>query len=636
MATPNDGESDGPRLYSRPSYRTLVLSVTASKTDLVFIERAKGYAKRLEETGITKEEAGRIATYRIISSLASSFGFELPFPIQDNVNSHPSFEAGLSQEYIATHTYLLDMLFSQLVPLSTRKKGGQFVTPSPISDFMAMWGTEDSCTACLDPGVGPGALLDSVSKYASCKLTGIDTDLLPLDVASLRLKLLGKESLGKLLPGDFLSQLPEVGRPDFIISNPPYLNFHDFDSRIIGAVERRIGFRLSRLTNIYALFFYQSYHILQDGGRMAFITPSEFLYTGYGDTLKEFLLKHFTIEALALIDFSKLAFGDALTTAAITLLRKEAPALDHRVKFIKITSWPKSDELLELVAGKRSALDGCAIREVAQKDLVAAGKWQIHFGDNGMASVMRALVPMSRLASVNRGIATGANNYFTLTLAEVQKWNLEAEFLKPVISTSFQARHYNYTKEDYQGDLEQGGRSLLLYCFTNPRPNLRRYIQHGEDLKIDKRYLPAHRSPWFSSEKQEPAPILACVFSRERMRFVYNEAGVRNLTAFHCIYPSFSDTHSVKAFLAFLNSGVSAKVQEFMRREYGGGLHKFEPRDLEELLVLDVTSVPDSKKIKLADLFDKLCDASRSRNGDESLVKSEIDAEIDDILKKKT
>ncbi len=245
-----------------------------------------------------------------------------------------------------------------------------------------------------------------------------------------------------------------------------------------------------------------------------------------------------------------------------------------------------------------------------------------------MKPLMKKLIPLSRLASVNRGIATGANNYFVLTPSEAKKWKIEEEFLVPVISSSQQARHFDYTQADYERDLGDDVKTLLLYCFDAPKKNLQGYVKYGETLGIDKRYLPAHRSPWFSSEKQNPAPILACVFSRDRMRFVLNAAGVRNLTSFHGIYPKFSDQTCLKAMLSFLNSETSLKVQALMRREYGGGLHKFEPRDLEKLLVLDINDIPTSARARLAELFDELAKAKRRNELEAQEVKLKIDQEL--------
>ena len=67
-------------------------------------------------------------------------------------------------------------------------------------------------------------------------------------------------------------------------------------------------------------------------------------------------------------------------------------------------------------------------------------------------------------------------------------------------------------------------------------------------------------------------------------------------------------------------------LETVSRREYGGGLHKFEPGDLEKLLVIDVTKLKKSQIKKLAGLFDKLA----KKSDDEILEK--IDSAIKEIV----
>ena len=127
-------------------------------------------------------------------------------------------------------------------------------------------------------------------------------------------------------------------------------------------------------------------------------------------------------------------------------------------------------------------------------------------------------------------------------------------------------------------------------------------------------------------ERGKAPEILASVFSRDAVRFVLNEAKVLNLTAYHGVYLTFNDEQMIKALLCFLNSNISAEIQTVSRREYGGGLHKFEPGDLEKLLVIDVTKLKKSQIKKLAGLFDKL-----SKKSDDEILEK-IDSAIKEIV----
>ena len=92
-------------------------------------------------------------------------------------------------------------------------------------------------------------------------------------------------------------------------------------------------------------------------------------------------------------------------------------------------------------------------------------------------------------------------------------------------------------------------------------------------------------------ERREPAPIWAAVFGRSELRFVFNEAGILNLTTFHAIYPRSPDREFAMALTACLNSPVVQHRAKLQHRVYGGGLLKYEPKDL-----LDI-QVPNLRKV---------------------------------------
>jgi adenine-specific DNA-methyltransferase len=396
-------------------------------------------------------------------------------------------------------------------------------------------------------------------------------------------------------------------------------------------VEVKYGIKLSRLTNIYALFFMQALLFAKEGARIAFITPSEFLYTGYGEELKSFFLKYTTLDALILIDFEALVFDTALTTAVITLFRKGAPQPGHKVRFIRVFEWPPTVEMLRAVTIGAENPKKYVIRQIFQKELNPRQKWLEYFESVNHESMLKKLVPLCKFADIDRGIATGYNDYFTLSESQMKHWGIEKRFFVPVISKTIQCRGYDFTAEDWHHLKASDEKVFLLYVFDEPSPNLRKYIEYGQQLKVHQRYLTRYRNPWYSMEKREPAPILATVFHRRRMRFVLNSANVRNLTAFHCVYPKFTDQVMIKALLAYLNSDLCKELQIIKRREYGGGLHKFEPRDLESIPTLDLSRLSKDNLEFLASMFDKLCSSFR-KGEDETRIKKELDSFLRSLI----
>lgn len=122
---------------------------------------------------------------------------------------------------------------------------------------------------------------------------------------------------------------------------------------------------------------------------------------------------------------------------------------------------------------------------------------------------------------------------------------------------------------------------------------------------IHQKYLTSKRNPWYLLENRPPAPIWAGVFNRNGIKFVRNEAKISNLTAFHCIYPVsnlFSNVETDLLF-AYLLTDIAKQIFNDNRREYGDGLKKFEPNDLNNALMLDLSVLDNKLKKRILNLY---------------------------------
>lgn len=591
-------------------------------------------AKKLSnELKLELFDAQRLVYYYLVKKTANNAGIKLPFPIKKyeiclkqlkNINFPP--------DIFHTKRESFDKIF-ELIDVEERRKTGQILTPKNVAEFMTMLGTSKSTESILDPAIGPGIFEDEfLSKSDKISIVGYDIDELPLNATYVR-TLLQKPNFKKitLRNEEFLENTLDE-KFDLIICNPPYLNFHNFDNKkLCTIVSKKCDIKISQLTNIYSLFLLASSKHVIDKGRMVFITPTEFFYTGYGETLKRFLLENFTIIGFVIFDFAEILFDGILTTAVITYVEKKQIPKNHKVNFIKIKKWPDDNQLLlsALITGESQRTE-FLINRVEQVKLDPLEKWLIYFEKHNQHDILEKLVPLSKIGHVNRGIATGQNNFFTFTGKEAREWNIESEFLKPVLTKAMHTKKYDFSKIDHDALLRDGKKALLLYCFNEPSKNLKKYIQQGEKMKVHEGYLCAHRKPWFSMEKGKVAPILATVFHRDNVRFILNKAQALHLAAYHGVYPNFDDEMMIKALLCYLNSDICGEMQIISRREYGGGLHKFEPRDLEKMLVIDITKLDRIDIIILAKLFENLCE----KNSDEQKIRENINFELKRILLK--
>ena len=149
----------------------------------------------------------------------------------------------------------------------------------------------------------------------------------------------------------------------------------------------------------------------------------------------------------------------------------------------------------------------------------------------------------------------------------------------------------------------------LIYLFNGQQSKseeVEKYIKKGEQEKINEKFLTKSRKPWYALEKRPPAPIWVSVFNRNGVKFIRNEANISNLTTFHCVYPTNSDLFSklsIDLLFAYLLTDVSKDIFSDNRREYGNGLKKFEPNDLNKSKMLDLSILSQSIVEKILELY---------------------------------
>lgn len=471
--------------------------------------------------------------------------------------------------------------YIKTVDHSHRKKYAQFFTPGRIADFMAKWVLEKNRgkTDILEPAFGLGIFSRSLLKYNSdCNITGYDID----DVIFTRAKDLfkGNNSVSLHLT-DYLTSEWE-SKYDAIICNPPYFKFHDYDNAsFVPYINGKLHTHLTGFTNIYALFLLKSLSQLKPGGRLAYIVPSEFLNSDYGVEVKRTLLQSRTLRHLIIVDFTQNAFDDALTTACIILCENTGEEIPH-VRFSTVYDPANLNPALQ------------SYNTVPAAELNAETKWRRYY-EIPAASRFCNLVPFSTYAKVSRGIATGANSYFTFNLDKVRSHRIPPEALMPCICHCSDIKRRCFSDEDMI-KLSITGKNVFLFSGVGQEenPEVMSYISLGEREGVNRKYLTSSRNPWYSIENRPPAPIWVSVFNRNGLRFVRNRSHVRNLTTFHCIYPTgLVDTDILFAYLC---TPMARDIFYDNSRQYGNGLIKFEPNDLNKGKVVNLKLLNDEEK----------------------------------------
>lgn len=473
--------------------------------------------------------------------------------------------------------------------INNKKQLGQFFTGPQIADFMAKLVIDGSTENVLDPAAGAGVFLEAVHKMnENMKLYSYEID----DKVIKELKENCKFEY-ELKNEDYLYDEIEM-RYDSIICNPPYNKFQEIQDRkeLIADFKKRYQITLSGYTNYCIYFLIKSLNELKSGGKCCYIIPYEFLNCGYGEIVKKYFLGQKYLKTIYKFDNHLKLFDDAATTSCILYFEKEE---HEQIDFVNIAG------VEELQTGNFKN-----IISYDYKDLDFQEKWIKYYQSNEEKTDYKNLVMLNKIGKVKRGIATGNNKYFSLNKEKIKELKLSKDVCIPCITKSPDMKSLKFTKEDFH-KLYNENKNVYIFDGTKAATQEdKNYIKYGEKMKYNKSYLTSHRSPWYSMEEKEISPIWISVFSRNKLKIIRNEAKVKNLTTFHSLF--INDKSLENLYFCYFITPIAQEILFQNKREYGEGLDKFEPNDLNNSYVLDVNIMSDEDKNKVLNIYDQLDD----------------------------
>ncbi|RLC66958.1 MAG: hypothetical protein DRI48_03505 [Chloroflexi bacterium] len=570
-------------------------------------------------------------------------------------------------------------VYASWVPQDARRVLGQFWTPRPIAQLMTQWAVQSPDDCVLDPDFGSSvfllAALDRLQQLgtadASQQVVGVELSPIVFLIGLVNVLLHHPNAQPCLQWGDFLvpkreplavlkeptamyevgtKQMPLPGLEtvapmafpnqfDAIVCNPPYTRHHHLPEAYklswAAAMKREYGIRLSRFSSLFAYFFVQAARVLAPMGRMAFITPAVVFEASYSRQVKAFIRQQLRLRAIVTFDERLSVFEGVDTAGCITLVEGPGAPVADTFTLINIREWPGPEPVLQAIEQCDTVnADWGTSRKVRLSELEPRSKWTV-IGRENDRFADEHFVPLSNIARVVRGIATGANDFFVLSDSEVAEWGLEQTNLRPVLTKTREAPGYVFKQADFDRLGREGKKRWLLYLTEPVMPGTpeARYVQHGEARNLHERSLVKTRPFWYAMEQRDPAPIYFTYLSRKRSRFIYNRANVLALNVFLCIYPHPAISQNeitLKALLAVLNSLVAKDSLRYVGRTYGGNTIKVEPREMDRMPVLNPTKLKNDEQEGLAQLFERLCQADSQET--EQCIRQTIDETIAAVI----
>ncbi|AHH20224.1 modification methylase XamI [Nocardia nova SH22a] len=476
------------------------------------------------------------------------------------------------REKIETGQDPLGSMYCQIRSRVERRPLGQTYTPAPVVQAMVDWASSQGTPSrIIDPGAGSGRYLLAAAQ-AFPNATGIAVEVDPLSALMLRanVAVLGLSKRIAVHLGDYRTLTVEsVEGSTLFVGNPPYVRHHAISSEwkkwlTISARER--GFKASALAGLHVYFFLATARLGKPGDFGAFITSSEWLDVNYGSLVRQLLLDGLGGDSVHVIDPKLELFDDAMTTGAITCFKVGDAPSSMRLRRVD-----RVNDLGNLSGG----------RKVSRQRLAESNRWSVL--SRVTPKLPEGYIELGELCRVHRGQVTGANQIWVQRRDAVA---LPDRVLYPSVT-----RARELFKAGDRIDTSSGLRVVIdlpvdLDEFDDgDRIQIDRFLQVAKTKKADEGYIASKRRAWWSVGLRSAAPLLATYMARRPPAFVRNGAQVRHINIAHGLYPREPLSNSV---LDNLGSYLRTAVSVNQGRTYAGGLTKFEPKEMERIVVPDL------------------------------------------------
>ncbi|MBI4227978.1 MAG: N-6 DNA methylase [Candidatus Omnitrophica bacterium] len=466
------------------------------------------------------------------------------------------------------------------------REKGQFWTPDWVAEAMVGYVLQDHPGHVFDPAVGAGAFLRATKVVANelgqhPALLGAEVDPQALQQATRHG--LSRMDLGGVEIRDFMADPPQR-HFNAIVANPPYVRHHRLSKgmkeRLKIFAARTIGHPLDGRAGLHIYFLLRALQLLNRGGRLAFIMPADTCEGVFAPTLWRWITSRYALEAVVAFTPDASPFPGVDTNALVFFIKNTVPrahcwwARCTQAGTTALKTWVLSG----FPETHGSALSVCR-RTVSEGLMTGLSRAPTSRGAGGPC--------LGDFARVVRGVATGANEFFLLTLEQASTLGIPNAFLRPAIARTRDTGGEEITNGTLRALRRSGRPTVLLALDGRPLEQfpgaVRAYLRHGETEGLPRHALLATRRPWYKMERRVVPPILFSYLGRRNSRFIRNTAGVIPLTGFLCVYPREDTPDFLEKLWAALRHPDTVANLALVGKSYGGGAIKVEPRALERL-----------------------------------------------------
>ena len=474
---------------------------------------------------------------------------------------------------------------------------GQFSTPFPLAyeilSFSKQYQDQISNIRFLDPALGTGvfysALLEAHPAGSILAAKGFEIDKY-YGAPSFDL---WKDEKIEYVISDFTKSEPSKNKYNLIVCNPPYVRHHhinEYKKELKSKAYEAADINLSGLSGLYCYFMALAHPWMEKDGLAIWLIPSEFMDVNYGKEIKDYLTRKVKLLKIHRFEPDNAQFSDATVTSAIVIFKNELPDKDHKVEF----------------SYGGTLANPKVTKSISSIDLKKEKKWT-----RFPLSEVRTESGLPKLGdffTVRRGIATGDNKFFILSLDKINELSLPISQFRPILPSP---KHLETT----QIEADENGFPLIkeklfvLDCklsfdeVKQNHPTLYSYLNKGIDEGVPERYLCKNRKSWFAQENRKESSFYCTYIGRSNkeggspFRFISNKSEAVVSNSYLILYPKPNLEKAIRknpslyeSVLYALNS-ITSKSMTDEGRVYGGGMQKLEPKELLNVIATELEAI---------------------------------------------
>ncbi|EAI2588638.1 class I SAM-dependent DNA methyltransferase [Campylobacter coli] len=420
---------------------------------------------------------------------------------------------------------------------------------------------------------------------------------------------------------------------DLIIGNPPYIRQEELKELKPHLAKNYKVYKGT--SDIYTYFYELGFNVLKDrGGVLSYITSNKYTRAGYGEALREFLLKN--VKFLEYTDLNGIKVFDSATVDTSILCFEKSKSKDNKFKYLAL-----SNEIL-----KTCAYDIGLYKDFAEFSQNSLSKESFTFSDENTsalkAKIERIGTPLKEWhgLNINYGIKTGLNEAFIITTEKRNeilancKDEAEKERTAKLIRKMLRGRDIKRYSYEWAG-LWVIGTFPSLKINIEQYPALKQYLSqflpHIEQSG-EKGCRKKTSNKWFETqdniayyEEFEKEKIVWAEMTKEAC-FVYDNSNFfTNQTCYfftHCDY---------KYLLAILNSRLIVYYMQYISSHLGQGAFRWIRQYIEKLPIPKINSKNEKLADELINLVDEIL---KAKEQDKNANTQELENKINSLVYK--